>query len=364
MKKLISNFASYLSPEFIDKLKRVSKFLLVYTIAYFFLIAGIKYAIPLVIAYLFAISLRPLKNKILKINKLFKKERISDSLVAGILTLLTIAILISIIIALGYQIIEQLRGLYDFVKNPDNFNNIITVTTQKIQNFMGNISSNNPEISDKINQTIQSLVSKITSLLAVFFQSLLNFVVAIPTTFILVVITIISTFFITKDIEKINRNIKNIFSDKGKEVLEKLNKRKTHIFTGYIKAFSIIMVVLCVYTVIVYKIAGVEYALVLGILTAVIDALPLFGAGLFYGVLAILSFTSGDIKGAVILIIGYIGCVVIRQYLEQKLVSSFLGVHPLVIIVAIFLAFTPFGILGSLYFLGAFLLYEVFYTSK
>lgn len=364
MKNFIKSLSTYLSPEFVNNVKRISKFLLVYTLCYAILVIGIKYAIPFVIAYIFALSLRPLKNKILSLNKYFKKIKISDGVASGILTFGMVTALSLTIVALGYQIVEQIRGLYEYMKNPDNFNNIISESSTRIEDFLTKINNYNPEIMVKVNDALQNIVSKVTSLFTIFFQNLLDIIVSIPTAFILVLITIITTFFFTKDIEKIHKKLKSTFSEKGIEVLEKVRIKKNEIFTGYIKAFSIIMIVLCFYSIIVYKFAGVKYALALGVITAVIDALPLFGAGLFYGVLAIMSFSSGDIKSGIILLVGYIGCVIIRQYLEQILVSSFLGVHPLIIIISLFLAFTPLGFIGTFYFLGACLLYEAFYSGE
>lgn len=364
MKNFIKSLSTYLSVGFIDNAKKMSKFLLVYTLCYAIIVISIKYAIPFVIAYIFALSLRPIKNKILSINKYFKKNKISNGVASGILTFGMVTVLVLIIFALGYQIVEQIRGIYEYMKNPDNFNNIISESSERIKDFLTKIDNYNPEIMVKVNEALQSIVSKITSLLTIFFQNLLNIIVTIPTAFILVLITIITTFFFTKDIEKIHGKLKSTFSEKGIKVIEKVRIKKNEIFTGYIKAFSIIMLVLCFYSIIVYKFAGVKYALALGVITAIVDALPLFGAGLFYGVLAIMSFSVGDIKSGVILLIGYIGCVIIRQYLEQILVSSFLGVHPLVIIIALFLAFTPLGFIGTFYFLGACLLYEAFYSGE
>jgi predicted PurR-regulated permease PerM len=139
--------------------------------------------------------------------------------------------------------------------------------------------------------------------------------------------------------------------------MRKLRKKKNEILGGYIKAYSIILTTIGLYSSFVYMIEGMKYAVVIGILTAVLDALPLIGAGMVYSIIAIMDLVTGDIRGAIIMVIGYIGAVAIRQFLEQKLVSSFLGVHPLVIIIALFLAFTPVGFIGTFYFLGAFVIY-------
>ena len=44
--------------------------------------------------------------------------------------------------------------------------------------------------------------------------------------------------------------------------------------------------------------------------------------------------------------------------------STFLGLNPLVIIIALFLIITPVGFVGMFYFLGAFILYDIISPNK
>ena len=359
MKKFAQGITQYFSEGLLNSTVRIIKFLLVYTIIFALLVFGIKYAIPFVIAYLIAIALRPLKNKILNINKRFKKFKISNSFVSMALTIIIVAVIISVLFVVGYQIVEQLKNFYLYITNEDTVSTLFNSTSTKVKEILESKQNIDPEVMNKINEGITKLVSIITSLTAVLVQNMINIIISIPTAFIMVIITIIATFFFTKDIDVIQEKLKSGFSEKGLSVLQKINKKKNLIFGGYIKAYSIIMLCVCVYSILLFTIAGIKYALVIGIITAILDALPIIGAGLVYTILAIISISSGDIKTFIILVIGYVISIVMRQFLEQKLVSSFLGVHPLVIIIALFLVLTPLGFVGMFYFLGAVLLYEV-----
>lgn len=359
MKRFISNVTQYFSDELINKTIKLFKFLIVYSIAFAIIVMGIKYAIPFVIAYFIAITLRPLKNRILKINNRFKRFRISNSFISMVLTVTIVAAIMLVLFFVGYQIVGQLKNFYEYITSQDTINNLFNTTSSKVKELLEGKDNMDPEVMNKINDSITKVVSQITSLTAVLVQNMINIILSIPTAFLMVIITIIATFFLTKDIDIIQQKIKAGFSEKGQKVIEKINQKKNIIFGGYIKAYSIILLFVCAYSIILFLIAGLKYAVVLGIITAVLDALPIIGAGLVYGILAIISITTGDIKTCIILIIGYIGSIAMRQFLEQKLVSSFLGVHPLVIIIALFLVLTPVGIYGMIYFLGAVLLYEV-----
>lgn len=364
MKKFMESFTQYLSDDLISGIKRITKFLLIYTIGFIIIATGIKYAIPFVIALLIAMTLKPLKNRILKINKNFKRFKISEGLVSLLLTISIVALTAGILFVVGYQIVIQLKNFYSYITNKETLNVIINETSIWLKVTFEGMDNFDPEIVSKISEIATKVVSIITSLAATFVQNLLNILVSIPTAFIMVLITIIATFFFTKEIDKIILKIKSAFSEKGLELIRRVRKKKNEVFGGYIKAYLLIMIAMFFYTSIIYSIVGINYPGVIAIITAVLDALPLFGAGLVFGFLAIVSLITGNIKGAIILIIGYIGAVVIRQYLEQLLVSSFIGVHPLIIIIALFLVLTPVGFIGMFYFIGAYLLYQIISSPK
>ena len=363
-KGFFESLTQYFSKDLILSIKRIFKFLVIYTVAFFILAIGIKYAIPFVIALLIAMGLKPLKNKILELNKKFKVFRISEGFISLLLTVIIVAIAAGILSVIGLELVDQLRNFYSYITNKETLNLLTTDASLWIKGIFKSMDNIDPEILVKLSEIATKAVSIIISLLSTFVQNLLNLIVSIPTAFIMVLITIIATFFFTKDIDKILKKIKWAFSDKGIQLIRKIRVKKNEIFGGYLKAYSIIMIVVCIYSIIIFKIAGIKYAVSIAIITALLDALPLFGAGLIYGIIAISNLFSGNVKVSIILLIGYIGAVVVRQYLEQVLVSSFLGVHPLVIIIGLFLALTPLGFVGMFYFLGAFLLYEVIYPPK
>lgn len=356
MKKIIKSITQYFSEDLIDKIKKMVKFLFIYSIVFIFIAMGIKYAIPFVIAYFIALAMRPIKNKMLLLNTKTKKFKINDSVVSLILTLSIISILVTIVFGVGYKIFKEFNSFYNYLNNDNGVNEIYNGFMDKLNNILVNFDDN---IIEKASEVLGKLITAVTGLLGNLANNILSLIISIPTAVIMVLITIIATFFFIKDVDRIHERVRSIFSSKGLELIGKIKFKIGVIFGGYLKALGVILIVLTIYTFIIYTLADVKYAFVLAIITALVDALPLFGAGIFYGILAIIAISMGNIKGVILLILGYIGVVVIRQYLEQKLVSSFLGIHPLIVIIALFLAFTPLGFIGTFYFLGAVLLYEV-----
>ena len=364
MKSLLESVTKYFSSELVESCKRINKFLLIYTVLFIIIAMGLKYAIPFVIALVIAMSLRPIKNRILNINKRFKKFKISEGFVSMLLTVTIVAAMGFLIFIIAAKIGRQLTNFYTYITDKDTLNTIMNTTLIEINQLLNNVSDLDPFILEKINELVPKLISLGTSFAAIFVKNLLDIVVSIPAAFIMVLITIIATFFFTKDIDVIQVKLKKAFSDKGLELIRRARKKTNEIFGGYVKAFLIIMVVVIIYTAVIYKFVGIKYAIVVAIITGVLDALPIFGAGLVYGIIGISAFLGGNYKGVLVIVLGYVGCVVLRQFLQQQLMSTFLGLNPLVVIIGIFLIVTPLGFVGMFYFLGAFIIYDIITPPK
>ena len=87
---------------------------------------------------------------------------------------------------------------------------------------------------------------------------------------------------------------------------------------------------------------NVRYPLLMALLVAFADALPIIGSGTIIIPWAIISSVQGDINLAICLIVLYIIITIARQLLEPKVVGSQIGIHPIFTLLAINL----FGILG------------------
>lgn len=325
---------------------------------------GLKYAIPFIIALLLAMSLRPIKNRILCINKRFKRFKLTDGFISMVLTITIVAVASILLLVIGFKIAEQLTNFYTYITDKNTLNTIMNTALVEINQFIKNVSDIDQDALEKINELVPKLISLGTSIAATFVQNLLNILVSIPTAFIMVLITIIATFFFTKDIDVIQVKLKKAFSDKGIQLIRRFRKKKNEIFGGYLKAFALIMIAVIIYTAVIYKFAGIKYAVAIAIITGILDSLPIFGAGLVYGIVGIIALLGQNYKGLLIIVLGYIGCVVIRQFLQQQLMSTFLGLNPLVIIIGLFLIVTPVGFVGMFYFIGAFIIYDIITPAK
>lgn len=94
------------------------------------------------------------------------------------------------------------------------------------------------------------------------------------------------------------------------------------------------------------------YALLFGVAIGIFDAFPVLGSGLILVPWAVISFIQGKaVAGAVLLTLFGI-CQFLREYLEPKLLGGKMGIRPVQSLMAIYIGYELFGILGL--FLGPF----------
>jgi sporulation integral membrane protein YtvI len=119
---------------------------------------------------------------------------------------------------------------------------------------------------------------------------------------------------------------------------------------GFIKAQSILISVTFIELLIGYSLIGVKYVFSLALITAVVDALPVLGTGTILIPAAAINLIMGNVPKALAFIALYIVILIVRQFLEPKVVAQSLGLHPLVTLISIYVGLQLFGIIGL--FLG------------
>ena len=96
------------------------------------------------------------------------------------------------------------------------------------------------------------------------------------------------------------------------------------------------------------SILDVNYALLIALGIAILDALPFFGSGAVLWPWTIISFINGDIKNGIGLIIIYLAVIFTRQMIEPKIVSESIGIHPVLTLMSMYLGFKLFSIGGMI----------------
>ena len=99
-----------------------------------------------------------------------------------------------------------------------------------------------------------------------------------------------------------------------------------------------------------FKVIGmnVKYPLLMAIVIGFVDALPILGSGTIMVPWAVISALNGDIKLGIAIVVLWIIMSIVRQFLEPKIVSGKIGIHPIFTLIAMYTGFKLIGIMGML----------------
>jgi sporulation integral membrane protein YtvI len=126
----------------------------------------------------------------------------------------------------------------------------------------------------------------------------------------------------------------------------KTEKGLTRAMSGYFRAQGILMVMVGAISVIGLMFLRSPYALLLGLLFAALDFLPILGPALILLPWALVSMLMGNMRQAIGLLVIWGIITIARQVLQPKILGTQMGAHPLASLMSIYIGFRIFGIFG------------------
>lgn len=169
---------------------------------------------------------------------------------------------------------------------------------------------------------------------------------SVPTMLITTVFTFVATFFLTSRRKEIFGFVKNQMSPRAQEIFFELQKYLSSSVFGWIKAQAILVCVTFCELFVGFLIMGLEYAFILALVIAFIDALPVLGVGGILIPWAIVNLFTGDIVGALSLCIIYAVALVVRNSIEPKILGVQIGLHPFLTLLCIYFGYRLAGFGG------------------
>jgi len=318
----------------------------------FFIIIGIyigtKLAIfymPFLIAFVISLIIEP------GIRFFMKKTNLSRRMSSIIIFLIVFSIIIG---SVTWGIIALISESTNLLQT---LNIYIDKAYTQIQNTIGKINITRISISNNVFNLIQDASSdilfKISGWLTEFLTKLIGVITSIPTIAIYTVITVLSLYFICTDRIYILDLMEHHMPSKWIQKLAIHIKEITKNLGGYLKAEATLILVSFMISLIglyILKFIGfnVTYPLLIALAIAFVDALPILGSGTVMIPWAVGSALNGDIKLGIAIIVLWIIMSVARQFLEPKIVSRKIGIHPIFTLIAMYTGFKVIGVMGML----------------
>lgn len=342
---------SVLDSKFKIKAKRNSIFFITYSACFLLLYKAFPYIAPFIIGGIIAILINPISQK------LKDKLRIDK----GISTIILSFIGVVLVIAGGTMLILYIsRSLMDFMNkfstSHSEINNYIINMVNKaniyIEQFQEISNFNAEEVINKYSIQMMDLAKDLLS-------SIINLATSIPYIVLFTITLFISTYFIAKDIDKMENSFYDIFTDTTKRKVKNIKREIMLSIIGYIKAYTILISITFLGIWGAFSLFGVPYGFVLGIIGGLLDLVPFLGIVVIFVPVIIYYFLAENYFVSISIIIVFIVLSLIRQILEPKLVSVNIGINPLATVAAIFIGIQIKGLLGIIFCLGLVAMHKI-----
>lgn len=315
----------------------------------------LNFAIPLIYPFIIGLIIAILINR--PVNALERRTRLPRwAAVAIVLSLLIVIVIGSFTLFITQLVIEitHLIALMPvYIQEATDYINKF-ITQEIITNFYDNLqfyySSLDESYKAKIGENIGLGLTKIagagTYLVNSLLNGLQNFLTSLPNAATVLVISLLAAFFISKDFycfkERISAWLPQLFKARLAIVFSDLKKA----LFGFIKAQVTLVSITGFIVVIGLIILRVEYAFTIGIITGILDLLPLLGTGFVFVPWIVYLFIKGNFSLVIGLSILYGVVIIQRQIMEPKIVAENIGLDPLITLISLFVGLKLLGVAG------------------
>lgn len=319
---------------------------------YFFLIAILayaffKYAIDLISPFILAFLIAYILKKPARL--ISAKFKIPPKFVSVILVLIfysTIGVLFSLIglklFSTITSIISRLPSMYENQLEP-----FLTTTFDGVEQAIYRLDPALVEIlNEGFDQFVSSLGENVTQLSLSIVGSLSGIASLLPGFLIKIMLMIISTFFIASDYNMLSNSISRQFSKGNNEIIQTIKHYIINTLFVVVRSYALIMTITFIELSIGLSIIGISNAVLIALIIAIFDILPVLGTGGIMIPWIIITFFQGDYRIALGLLVVYIIVTIIRNIIEPKIVGGQLGLHPVVALMSMFVGVNLIGVIG------------------
>lgn len=251
-----------------------------------------------------------------------------------ILNIFVVIFIILVCIGLVYQANNMLVAIADAAKTfkPAELINVQLLERYSIENGGFLTTDMIDSLKENVANMGQTVVKSIPQIVSSALSSVWKMVGNLPYAVFFVISIILSGFYFINDGPAVMKFfVKNTPSRKFRNrVMTLLNELALLVFRvlgGYFALF----IITAAESFIVFFAAGLRaYAIVLAIVTALIDFLPVLGISVTMLPMFIYLIAQGDYVAAAIIAIGYIIMTIIRRFIEPPILGKSMHLHPLI----------------------------------
>lgn len=314
-----------LKPPFYTKLAHISISILCLG---FLIIIGKTLLAPLLLALLFTMLLIPVANFL---ERRLKFPRTMSSFVV---LLLLVGVISGVMVVLG----AQLSG---FAQDIPAFEKQLMESLDSLQRWVAqSFNIDNRQQEEYINTTAESALGQGTAIIGVTLLSL-------SSSLLFTVFIFLYTFFLLMHRSLLLRFVLALFHQDHSPVVYEVVARIQYIIRKYIVGLLLQMVIVAAISCIVFTAMGIKYALLLGLLTGILNVVPYVGIFIALLLSVVVTFATSDISHVLFVSIALIIIhLVDGNYIMPKIVGSKVKLNTLTAVIGLVVGEMMWGITG------------------
>lgn len=310
--------------------------------------------IPFLLAVILTVFIEPL------VRFLNQRARLARPLAVGAAMVILIGGLGSLLTLLIFRLVAELSDLS--VSLPKYFGPVQEYVTGWVERGRLFYIQLPPVITDRLQENMGFLTKWLSGLAGQAANFLLHLASALPGAVMVIIVTLLATYFLSRDRQEIVRFwLKYVPAPWGERTVS-VGREVVGAFLGYLRAQFILISLTTLQSIVGLQIIGAQYALTVGLLIGFFDLIPVLGPATVYLPWAAWALISGNLGFGIKLLVLYALVWGVRQTLEARVVAANLGLHPLAVLIAMYVGLKTIGAAGLI--LGPILLITVLAAIK
>lgn len=290
----------------------------------FLLVISLMFIFPvlnmIILGALLAYLVRPVANKI--------QSKLKYSSVSIILAMITVLIPLILLVAyMGFEISS-------FITSMLASNYYLDVDT-----IMAQLPFDTASINSTLNSSLTEIAKYLLDYTVTFLSKFLNISLDL---FILVC----SVFYFVRDGDKCINFIRDFVPEDSKNFFDKTLESVKDVLRSIFYGHFLTSVIIGIFGAIGYSLLGYPYGIFLGVLTGILQLIPIFGPWPIYWALFFIDIFAGNYPRAIIVLLFGFFLSTIDMYIRPALSSHYADIHPLILLIGFLSGPLVYGIVG------------------
>ena len=159
-------------------------------------------------------------------------------------------------------------------------------------------------------------------------------------------ILVCSVFYFVRDGDKCLNFIKDFVPDDSKDFFDNTIESVKDVLRSIFFGHFLTSVIIGIFGCIGYTILGYPYGIFLGVITGILQLIPVFGPWPIYWALFFIDIASGNYPRAIIVLLFGFFLSTVDMYIRPALSSHYADIHPLILLIGFLSGPLVYGIVG------------------